>query len=137
MNDNKRILSLEKNIEYFKWNESKGNMVFYNFNSYQNYPISINYRNNNSYTKNDIPEIKFLNENDLKEYQNKQNFSIKEYNELLKKKRNFYPSFQKEENNKNKEKNNEQNISESINSNLSSAYFPITNESTNELNDPN
>ena len=137
MNDNNQFFSLENNIEYYKCNELEGNMVFYNFNSNQNFPISINYRNNNSYTKNNIPEVKFGNENDLNEYQNKQNFNINEFNEKKKKKRNLHPSFQKEENNKNKDKNNEQNISESINSNLSSPYFPITNESTNELNDPN
>ena len=138
MNDSKQIFSIENNNDNYKWNDSKGNMVFYNFNSNQNFPISINYRNTDTYKKNNIPEVKIVNENDLEEYKNKQNFTINEFNELLKKKRNLYPSFQKEQKkNKNEDNKNEPNVSESINSNLSSAYFPITNESTNELNDPN
>ena len=138
MNDSKQILSIENNNDNYKWNDSKGNMVFYNFNSNQNFPISINYRNTDTYKKNNIPEVKIVNENDLEEYKNKQNFTINEFNELLKKKRNLYTSFQKKKKkNKNEDNKNEPNVSESINSNLSSAYFPITNESTNELNDPN
>ena len=95
MNDSKQILSIENNNDNYKWNDSKGNMVFYNFNSNQNFPISINYRNTDTYKKNNIPEVKIVNENDLEEYKNKQNFTINEFNELLKKKRNLYPSFQK------------------------------------------
>ena len=64
MNDSKQILSIENNNDNYKWNDSKGNMVFYNFNSNQNFPISINYRNTDTYKKNNIPEVKIVNEND-------------------------------------------------------------------------
>ena len=52
MSDEKYLFKIQKDNEDSKIVESKTDMIFYNFNCRENFPISINYSNLNLSNKN-------------------------------------------------------------------------------------
>ena len=150
MNDQKQVFNIKKDNENFKWMQTECDMVFYNYENSQNFPLIINFpkldsnnqNNMNGYNKQSIndDEIKksFILDNEEDDL-NKQNFNVDEFLKLLKKKRTIntiYPRQDLEGFIKNKLKlPNESNSNESNHSNISNVIIPTTNQPFNDNND--
>ncbi len=150
MNEEKQTINIKKDNENFKWMQTECDMVFYNYENSQNFPLIINFpkldsnnqNNMNGYNKQSIndDEIKksFILDNDEDDL-NKQNFNVDEFLKLLKKKRTIntiYPRQDLEGIIKNTLKlPNELNSNESNHSNISNTIMPNTNQPFNDNND--
>ena len=150
MNEEKQTINIKKDNENFKWMQTECDMVFYNYENSQNFPLIINFpkldsnnqNNMNGYNKQSIndDEIKksFILDNDEDDL-NKQNFNVDEFLKLLKKKKTIntiYPRQDLEGFIKNKLKlPNESNSNESNHSNISNVIIPTTNQPFNDNND--
>ena len=150
MNDQKQVFNIKKDNENFKWMQTECDMVFYNYENNNNFPLIINFpkldsnnqNNMNGYNKQSIndDEIKksFILDNEEDDL-NKQNFNVDEFLKLLKKKKTIntiYPRQDLEGFIKNKLKlPNESNSNESNHSNISNVIIPTTNQPFNDNND--
>ena len=150
MNEEKQTINIKKDNENFKWMQTECDMVFYNYENSQNFPLIINFpkldsnnqNNMNGYNKQSIndDEIKksFILDNEEDDL-NKQNFNVDEFLKLLKKKKTIntiYPRQDLEGFIKNKLKlPNESNSNESNHSNISNVIIPTTNQPFNDNND--
>ena len=150
MNEEKQTINIKKDNENFKWMQTECDMVFYNYENSQNFPLIINFpkldsnnqNNMNGYNKQSMndDEIKksFILDNDEDDL-NKQNFNVDEFLKLLKKKKTIntiYPRQDLEGFIKNKLKlPNESNSNESNHSNISNVIIPTTNQPFNDNND--
>ena len=150
MNDQKQVFNIKKDNENFKWMQTECDMVFYNYENNNNFPLIINFpkldsnnqNNMNGYNKQSIndDEIKksFILDNEEDDL-NKQNFNVDEFLKLLKKKRTIntiYPRQDLEGIIKNTLKlPNELNSNESNHSNISNTIMPNTNQPFNDNND--
>ncbi len=150
MNEEKQTINIKKDNENFKWMQTECDMVFYNYENSQNFPLIINFpkldsnnqNNMNGYNKQSIndDEIKksFILDNDEDDL-NKQNFNVDEFLKLLKKKKTIntiYPRQDLEGIIKNTLKlPNELNSNESNHSNISNTIMPNTNQPFNDNND--
>ena len=150
MNEEKQTINIKKDNENFKWMQTECDMVFYNYENSQNFPLIINFpkldsnnqNNMNGYNKQSIndDEIKksFILDNDEDDL-NKQNFNVDEFLKLLKKKKTIntiYPRQDLEGFIKNKLKlPNESNSNESNHSNIYNVIIPTTNQPFIDNND--
>ena len=145
MNDEKQVFNIKKDNDNFKWMQTQCDMVFYNYENKQNFPLIINFpkldsnnqNNMNGYNKQSIndDEIKksFILDNEEDDL-NKQNFNVDEFLKLLKKKKTIntiYPRQDLEGFIKNKLKL----PNESNHSNISNTIMPNTNQPFNDNND--
>jgi hypothetical protein len=150
MNDEKQVFNIKKDNDNFKWMQTQCDMVFYNYENKQNFPLIINFPKLNSNNQNNINVYnkQSTNDNEIKKSSilgneeddlNKQNFNIDEFLELLKKKRTIntiYPRQELEGFIKNKLKlPTELNSNESNHSNISNTNFPTTNQPFTDNND--
>ena len=150
MNDEKQVFNIKKDNDNFKWMQTQCDMVFYNYENKQNFPLIINFPKLNSNNQNNINVYnkQSTNDNEIKKSSilgneeddlNKQNFNIEEFLELLKKKRTnntIYPRQELEGFIKNKLKlPTELNSNESNHSNISNTNFPTTNQPFTDNND--
>ena len=150
MNDQKQVFNIKKDNENFKWMQTECDMVFYNYENNNNFPLIINFPKLDSNNQNNMNEhnIQQNNDDDLKKSfiidndeddLNKQNFNVDEFLKLLKKKRTIntiYPRQDLEGIIKNTLKlPNELNSNESNHSNISNTIMPNTNQPFNDNND--
>ena len=150
MNDEKQVFNIKKDNDNFKWMQTQCDMVFYNYENKQNFPLIINFPKLNSNNQNNMNEhnIQQNNDDDLKKSfiidndeddLNKQNFNVDEFLKLLKKKRTIntiYPRQELEGFIKNQLKlPTELNSNESNHSNISNTNFPTTNQPFTDNND--
>ena len=98
MNDQKQVFNIKKDNENFKWMQTECDMVFYNYENNNNFPLIINFPKLDSNNQNNMNEhnIQQNNDDDLKKSfiidndeddLNKQNFNVDEFLKLLKKKK--------------------------------------------------
>ena len=150
MNEEKQTINIKKDNENFKWMQTECDMVFYNYENNNNFPLIINFPKLDSNNQNNMNEynIQQNNDDDLKKSfiidndeddLNKQNFNVDEFLKLLKKKRTIntiYPRQDLEGIIKNTLKlPNELNSNESNHSNISNTIMPNTNQPFNDNND--
>ncbi len=150
MNDQKQVFNIKKDNENFKWMQTECDMVFYNYENNNNFPLIINFPKLDSNNQNNMNEhnIQQNNDDDIKKSfiidndeddLNKQNFNVDEFLKLLKKKRTIntiYPRQDLEGIIKNTLKlPNELNSNESNHSNISNTIMPNTNQPFNDNND--
>ena len=150
MNDQKQVFNIKKDNENFKWMQTECDMVFYNYENNNNFPLIINFPKLDSNNQNNMNEhnIQQNNDDDIKksfiidndeEDLNKQNFNVDEFLKLLKKKRTIntiYPRQDLEGIIKNTlTLPNELNSIESNHSNISNTIMPTTNQPFNDNND--
>ena len=150
MNDQKQVFNIKKDNENFKWMQTECDMVFYNYENNNNFPLIINFPKLDSNNQNNMNEhnIQQNNDDDIKKSfiidndeddLNKQNFNVDEFLKLLKKKKTIntiYPRQDLEGIIKNTLKlPNELNSNESNHSNISNTIMPNTNQPFNDNND--
>ena len=137
MNNEKQFFMFKKGDNIFNWKEVDSEMIFYNYNNIENFPIIINFPNSN----NNIPQYNNfineeenkgeINENDDEKFK-KKNFNIDEFCKYLKKKREIniiYPRENLDNFLKNKLKTQDENLIKPININISKSLTPYKNES--------
>lgn len=138
MSDEKLLFKIKKDNEQSQIEETTTDMIFYDFNFRENFPISINYSNSNLYNiNNNNYKLKNINEEENDDYEKKQNLNLLEFYELIRKKRNL-PKDEKQEN-ENLKKNciNKLSDQESIHSNFSSGININDSTKSNELIESN
>ena len=54
MNDEKQVFNIKKDNENFKWMQTECDMVFYNYENKQNFPLIINFPKLNSNNQNNM-----------------------------------------------------------------------------------
>ena len=136
MSDEKYLFKIQKDNEDSKIVETKTDMIFYNFNCRENFPISINYSNLNLLNKNKNElQLKKINEKENNE--KKQNLNLFEFFELLKRKRNAISKSEKQENEILKKNTNKLSDQESLHSNYSSGININDSTKSNELIEKN
>ena len=137
MNNEKQFFMIKKSNNIFNWKEVDSEMIFYNYNNIDNFPLIINFPNSN----NNIPQYNnFMNEEENKgeinenknENFKKQNFNIDEFCKYLKKKREIniiYPKENLENYLNNKLKTQDENSKKPNYLNISKPLIPYKNES--------